>query len=223
MNRLVLAVMLVMTRMAVAGGPSEATIRLPAKIARGVYDWPDGAVTMKVAGTSVGLGGTIAVAGSPRLVKVTLAFDGGESRSFWTELRAGHRYAIHPDPCCFLTVGDEDDRTPYTCKPEDRCPAGTVEVDKFADAGLSCRPQVTCSAPAQLRVLGAGLEVTWDDEPVPGGAYRQVGVGREAPHAVVVKRGGKHVWSGQVVARYGGRYTLDLDAKTGDVRLARDN
>jgi hypothetical protein len=157
---------------------------------------------------------TVSVPASNQLALATMTVGGKRSLEFFTELHDGHHYTIQPDPCCFLTVSDADDGLEDSARcGGDRCPNGTVEVDKFVLQKKEC--PLTCAPPAMLRVHGARVTIEWDgaDGVVWADTYQPAPVGREHPQAVVVRAtGGKTVWQGRLVLHHGVRYTLEIPA-----------
>jgi hypothetical protein len=193
------------------------------------YGWRRGTPTIAIGGTRIAAPAKNASASIPssrELVRATVAIDGGgDGTSFLVDARPGHRYLVSPDPDCFLTVTDLDGELAKQarCARKNVCPAGMVEVDKFVYRKDGCGDQPTCAPPAMLRVVGGDVTIEWDggDAERFGASYRPVGVGREQPQQVIVRRKGDVVLGTAIVVHHGSRYTLSFDA-TGAPHVAID-
>lgn len=160
---------------------------------------------------------TAKVPAAKRLQRMKITMGGGQvadAFTFLVDVRDGHRYSIYPDPCCFLTVSDRDDGLVEhaTCGKADSCPAGTVEVDKFAYRKDECGKQPTCAPPALVRGVfdQPVMTISFDDsdEAPLTRVYQIAPVGREAPVHVVVRIKGRIVIDERVIFHHGAHYTV---------------
>jgi hypothetical protein len=156
------------------------------------------------------------VASSHELVSANVAIGSTDGMfGFLVDARPGHRYLVAPDPCCVVRVVDRDGELAgqAKCARTDVCPDGTIEVNKFVYRKDGCGEHPTCAPPAMFRVVDGDVMIAWEDgEPEAFGAsYRPVGVGREHPQHMIVRRNNAVVLDTSIVVHHGVRYTLSFD------------
>jgi hypothetical protein len=192
----------------------EVVIKIAPRSSHGEFkNWGKSGFTID--GQKVAAGETLRLPPRKKLVDVA---------GFLTELRAGHRYKLTPDPCCEIAFWDERppaDADNAMCAGKDgECTRKDfMQLPGFLGHG-KCGERFVCVPPPLVRFRAAGPITVYSDfeEPlytVSDGEYHRWPQSREtSPWPLVIKQGKKVLFDSYVQFRTNHHYTVVIGDKT---------